>query len=561
MLINLRDVDNIGHAYYGQTFEDYTDAILIADTLAYQCWQTLQNHPHYHDKTTLIITTDHGRDLDDYRDHGAPDHWNRHCMFLALGPDIRKGHVVDARADLMDIAPTVAALLGFDMPYAEGRVLHEMLTSLEPQKPNRSSDPSPTDEINLSQSPGASLMPSLTVNLGGIHAVWSEKHEGFHEEKWSIRYARGSHFGSGWSGPITLTDRFAYHSTEGAGGATDLPGSCCDLHGAEGVRDIAFDPPDGAADGGVPRYASIIGGNNGELAVAVNGYADLTSLPERHILWGVNILTQNPDLSWSEKGFRNIGKTVATSPNMALENRELWTTWTDTYGTISLGKTDPGRQNPDHPLSRTIELTGWDADDSPWPFKKKFYRAPVVRMQSPYLHLIFELNKWGSGKIFYIRFNDRSYDEVNYIQMDSGDGPSFGPRIAPDHAGGLYVVWADYEQNRWQVKLRKSTDNGTSFGTARTLSHQFTSAWYPDIAVQGDRVVVVWEDYRDADGEIYMITSADGGGTWSPEIRVTDAPSFSAQPKIASYAGNFYIVWQDYRNGQWDIYFKELELP
>lgn len=45
---------------------------------------------------------------------------------LAFGPDIRPGAVVE-RARIVDIAPTVACTLGFEMPDVDGRVVHEIL--------------------------------------------------------------------------------------------------------------------------------------------------------------------------------------------------------------------------------------------------------------------------------------------------------------------------------------------------------------------------------------------------------------------------------------------------
>ena len=59
--------------------------------------------------------------------HGyLPDQDGYRALLLAAGAGIRrKNSVPFARA--VDIGPTLAALLGLDMPEAEGRVLHELL--------------------------------------------------------------------------------------------------------------------------------------------------------------------------------------------------------------------------------------------------------------------------------------------------------------------------------------------------------------------------------------------------------------------------------------------------
>ena len=69
-------------------------------------------------------------DLTDYKlAHGThghlPDKGPQPCL-MAFGPDIRPGVTVE-EAGIVDIAPTVAASLGFDMPDVDGRVIHEIL--------------------------------------------------------------------------------------------------------------------------------------------------------------------------------------------------------------------------------------------------------------------------------------------------------------------------------------------------------------------------------------------------------------------------------------------------
>ncbi len=69
-------------------------------------------------------------DTSDYKlAHGThgylPDKGPQPCL-LAFGPGVRPGAVVE-QAGIVDIAPTVAACLGFDMPGTDGRVVEEIL--------------------------------------------------------------------------------------------------------------------------------------------------------------------------------------------------------------------------------------------------------------------------------------------------------------------------------------------------------------------------------------------------------------------------------------------------
>jgi hypothetical protein len=69
---------------------------------------------------------------------------------------------------------------------------------------------------------------------------------------------------------------------------------------------------------------------------------------------------------------------------------------------------------------------------------------------------------------------------------------------------------------------------------------------------------VAWEENRDGNKEIYITASNDQGFRWSHPIRVTDDRHNSTWPDLAAGPGKAYIVWQDDRDGNWEIYFEIL---
>ncbi len=59
--------------------------------------------------------------------HGYhPDRDNYQTFFMASGPGIRAGAAV-TEMTLVDEGPTLARLVGVDLPDADGRVIHEFL--------------------------------------------------------------------------------------------------------------------------------------------------------------------------------------------------------------------------------------------------------------------------------------------------------------------------------------------------------------------------------------------------------------------------------------------------
>ena len=89
------------------------------------------NSPHYKDKTALFITNDHGRHLNDVQDgfisHGDDCSGCRKISLLAIGPDFKKGKVVNAVHSQIDIPVTVGEIMGFSATNAKGEILSGLL--------------------------------------------------------------------------------------------------------------------------------------------------------------------------------------------------------------------------------------------------------------------------------------------------------------------------------------------------------------------------------------------------------------------------------------------------
>ncbi len=126
---NLGATDHLAHS---GSWERHIAAIRYQDELLTNLWEKIQADPHYRDRTTLFLTNDHGYHLDGvyegFAEHGDSCEGCRHIMLLALGPDIKKGAIVETPAYQTDIAPTVGELLGFQTPLAHGEVLRDCLT-------------------------------------------------------------------------------------------------------------------------------------------------------------------------------------------------------------------------------------------------------------------------------------------------------------------------------------------------------------------------------------------------------------------------------------------------
>ena len=121
MVINMTGID-IGHF----KFTEYVDSIRKADFALYKLWQAIQSTPGMANDTILIVAPEHGRNqagnsaIDAYGRYGL-DHTNdamsREIFCLVVGPSgvVNHGQVINtAMGQSVDIAPTIANILGFD---------------------------------------------------------------------------------------------------------------------------------------------------------------------------------------------------------------------------------------------------------------------------------------------------------------------------------------------------------------------------------------------------------------------------------------------------------------
>jgi hypothetical protein len=142
LTVNMTDVD-ICH----QNFTQYCNNLRKADYAVAHLWHSIQSTPGMADDTLLVIVPEHGRNLEpntlqDVYGRFALDHTgdatSREIFALLVGPPnlLRRGQVVGSASDpvgeSIDIVPTIAHALGFDVDIPggllPGRVLSEAFT-------------------------------------------------------------------------------------------------------------------------------------------------------------------------------------------------------------------------------------------------------------------------------------------------------------------------------------------------------------------------------------------------------------------------------------------------
>lgn len=130
------------------------------------------------------------------------------------------------------------------------------------------------------------------------------------------------------------------------------------------------------------------------------------------------------------------------------------------------------------------------------------------------------------------------------------------PATVRDSAGNIWLTYHAGPAGQRNIYLSKLAPGGDSFGGPVQLTANGSDQCYPAIGIGADdRLYVVWQDYRRGNWDIYLRTSADGV-TWSAETRITDSDDHQTAAAIAvdgQSPNRVHVAWQDDGAGNQDI--------
>ncbi|KPJ61089.1 MAG: hypothetical protein AMJ46_03765 [Latescibacteria bacterium DG_63] len=157
-------------------------------------------------------------------------------------------------------------------------------------------------------------------------------------------------------------------------------------------------------------------------------------------------------------------------------------------------------------------------------------------------------------------------DEGNPVCTETGT-QQFAD-VIPDGAGGAIVVWEDYRGPDSDIYAQRLDASGAALWPANGVPICTTSGGQvlPEIASDGaGGAIIVWEDRRVPGGDIYVQrVDASGLALWATNgVPVCTTDASQVNPEIASDGwGGAVIGWQDFRGAGvtgWEIYVQRVD--
>ena len=148
-----------------------------------------------------------------------------------------------------------------------------------------------------------------------------------------------------------------------------------------------------------------------------------------------------------------------------------------------------------------------------------------------------------------------TWDPIEEVSEDKRIEYQRYPAIAAD-AGKAYAVWSDNGDRDYDIFLREHDGAAWQLEEELNTDDRSVDQWLPDVAVEGSTVHTVWQDPISGDWDIMYRSRSAGVLGPIQEVSVDVGIETQQYPRVAVSGGNVHVVWQDGRDGDWDVYYR-----
>jgi hypothetical protein len=162
--------------------------------------------------------------------------------------------------------------------------------------------------------------------------------------------------------------------------------------------------------------------------------------------------------------------------------------------------------------------------------------------------------------IFLAKSSDDGINFEDAIKLNGDE--KFGEAQVAAHLNQVYVAWGgsiyDTKQSINDIYFKFSDDNGNSFGDTVLLNRDFVDSENVELAVTEGRIDAVWQDKVTGNGEIFHRRLDNNQDLVAGARNLSNTESLSECPSIATSGNTTYVVWEDSKFGNHEIFFKKV---
>ncbi|MDH5186581.1 MAG: T9SS type A sorting domain-containing protein [candidate division WOR-3 bacterium] len=244
----------------------------------------------------------------------------------------------------------------------------------------------------------------------------------------------------------------------------------------------------------------------------------------------------------------SLGTNKQTQPQMAFDGTNYLVVW----GDYRSGYSDI--------YGARVNSTGAILDPTGIPISTAPYdqRNPRIVFGSNYYFVVWDDTRIGNYDIYGARVNsDGVVLDTAGILISAESYDQYSPQVAFGN-NRYFIVWLDTRSGSYTDFYGTQVDTAGRilFPYGIRISTTITDYSYFQVIFGGAHYFVVWEDTRA--GYYYDIYGARVdmyGNVLDPTgIPISIANSYQRFPQVVFSGNNYFVVWQDHRRGQYDIY-------
>ena len=178
---------------------------------------------------------------------------------------------------------------------------------------------------------------------------------------------------------------------------------------------------------------------------------------------------------------------------------------------------------------------------------------PQVASSGSHVYVVWQDDTPGRPNIFFRASAHNGTGFGSAIILSSNTGWSVNPQIAAS-GSNVFVVWQDNSTGNYNILLRASSNNGTSFGPILPLFSVRLDSMMPQIAASGGSVYVVWQQTTSKNPQVYFTFSSNNGTSFQPAVNLSNDAGSALSPQVAVSANYVFVVWRDNSPGNDDVF-------
>ncbi|MCB0834157.1 MAG: hypothetical protein KDC45_11900, partial [Bacteroidetes bacterium] len=183
------------------------------------------------------------------------------------------------------------------------------------------------------------------------------------------------------------------------------------------------------------------------------------------------------------------------------------------------------------------------------------------------VYIVWQDFRNGNSDIYAQRLSSAGFSlwAQNGVPISTSPNGKGQPKILLVGNGDAQIVWQEevlpgdydiYSQRIDKLGITQWAVNGVPVCTETGSQNS------PQFVRDGDGgAIIVWEDYRTGIGDIHaQRLNSDGSLAWGPGKSICIATNQQSSPMIVSNDDNgATIVWEDLRNGNWDVFAQRID--